>query len=1060
MVRGDRMKAGRKGHLKQRFSAGSALILAVVLTSLLATVGVLFLLSRRVDTIATSAIADNQDLNLAVDSVVAKIMEELVLDVDFLGEDANGNGVLDPLEDLNNNGMIDREEYYDYPGHSLGPGLDPVLDWDDQMRDPGLDLELGTADDGRFYSGSMDNMWLADLEPVMVDVGADLGAPDIDVRIGFRHITDLYGRLAYLFQDSFDYSTGAMKPGYVDSQGDRISFRRTAAEIIGPTAPIGFEGDKADADGDGVADSRWVILPEMTSGKGRHIYAAIRIVDNGAKVNVNTVYRDPKHANLGDPDHRRGDRLTDIYIESIDPDGNRINGLVKGKNLLTTDNVDTFMKNRDPRHKSNDAERYHLELSRRVENPDSTSRVYTLYDISEELSLSNRFVLYLDGTMPRLEAGRPGGPWEERCLYATLRATTHGNSFRPYNQRDPRDDPDPLTLWGNHFVPGLTAGKALENVYDFRHLLTTWNMDRIIGPAGAIMIDVNSPDMADPFEELLKEAVFKALSPDPNADVMAAQITANLIDYIDADSQIREVPGPGKTYYGFERPCAYLSELSVKFSARDVNGLARRSYAIELHKPYLEDDKPVGWELVILDPNRGVRRSRKISQWLTDSFQVEKWEDPEYGWVDVNGPNEPNKPDPNNPIDPNDPNSGGRFINPGEVVFYAGDTIELRRLLPAIPAVRDDVNVAVDSVEVPDWLVDDAVPGARSLERDVTRHKCIRRLWDRSGPKATSFWERNAYERADDANMIQAHPADKGFTNVGEIGMVFARPAYYSEKDDPCGVIGYAATADTDDEVRVDLANPIFQQLTNCLTAFDPASDGINNDGDLDPSGAPLSDETDLLMTPELKIPGRININTAPWYVIAQLPWISTDPCFPGVTSFELAQAIVAYRDQSAVADGVVDYSWGRATGMWDGVNPAPPIVVREQPGFASVAELMNVTHNLSEGGDYYRLYDIRKYGRDANDMVEFPDLTPQDKAVDDFEERDLILARISNLVTVRSDVFTSYILVRLGAAGPQNRVIAILDRSNVYPDPDPASSTGLTGRVKLRALHPVPDPR
>ena len=78
------------------------------------------------------------------------------------------------------------------------------------------------------------------------------------------------------------------------------------------------------------------------------------------------------------------------------------------------------------------------------------------------------------------------------------------------------------------------------------------------------------------------------------------------------------------------------------------------------------------------------------------------------------------------------------------------------------------------------------------------------------------------------------------------------------------------------------------------------------------------------------------------------------------------------------------------------------------------------------------------------------------DGIADDFEERDLIFSRISDLVTVRSDVFTAYILVRIGENGPQKRVIAILDRSKITPD----GSGGFDGKVEIRALHPVPDPR
>jgi hypothetical protein len=90
-------------------------------------------------------------------------------------------------------------------------------------------------------------------------------------------------------------------------------------------------------------------------------------------------------------------------------------------------------------------------------------------------------------------------------------------------------------------------------------------------------------------------------------------------------------------------------------------------------------------------------------------------------------------------------------------------------------------------------------------------------------------------------------------------------------------------------------------------------------------------------------------------------------------------------------------------------------------------------------------------YANDPNDLMTYPDLTPGDNAINDFEERDVIFSRISNIVTVRSDVFTAYILVRIGVDGPQKRVLAILDRSQV-------TSSG--GRIRILALHPVPDPR
>jgi len=94
-------------------------------------------------------------------------------------------------------------------------------------------------------------------------------------------------------------------------------------------------------------------------------------------------------------------------------------------------------------------------------------------------------------------------------------------------------------------------------------------------------------------------------------------------------------------------------------------------------------------------------------------------------------------------------------------------------------------------------------------------------------------------------------------------------------------------------------------------------------------------------------------------------------------------------------------------------------------------------------------------YAYDPNyatvDLNSYPDLTPSDGAISDFEERDVIFSRISNIVTVRSDVFTAYILVRIGVDGPQKRVLAVLDRSRVTSPGD---------KVRIFALYPVPDPR
>lgn len=95
-------------------AAGSALILTVVLTSLLAIIGILFVMAANVDRLSTSAVTTNKELQFAVDSVVAEISQQLALDVPGVAN----------------------QEYYDYPGDSdpwlasLEPNGDPATNPD------------------------------------------------------------------------------------------------------------------------------------------------------------------------------------------------------------------------------------------------------------------------------------------------------------------------------------------------------------------------------------------------------------------------------------------------------------------------------------------------------------------------------------------------------------------------------------------------------------------------------------------------------------------------------------------------------------------------------------------------------------------------------------------------------------------------------------------------------------------------------------------------------------------------------------------------------------------
>jgi len=829
---------------------GSAIILAIVLTSLLAIIGVMFLLSSRVDFVATSAISENKDLSLAVDTVIADISEKLALDVP---------------------GGLEGQEYYDYP--------------------------------------DINNLWLASLEPNSAGT--------------WPHITDI--------NDLFGIYAYNLNP-----------------EIIFDYQPASFESP-ADADGDGVSDSRWIVIPGMTSSKGKLVFTAVRVIDNGGMLNINT-------AKIFNPGSSIGASQADINLAALSQRG-------VGNGLPAT----AALKLDDWRRGTELSDLYEPNVIWQYGNP---AGAFTPFDISDELKLRNRYILlnYNNPVKTRI-----GNLWDDVFDVGLQVPLTSSSEID-----------QPPKFWKRR------VGLDLSDVetYDYRHIATTYNYDRIINPIGQKMVNINTASMPDIFNAI-KAGLSDASYIDAD-DALAAQITANLIDYVDSPDYPANHPryDPNNDvnvvydnaaspveHFGFEQPCIYISEIVTSFERQSADEVAR-SFAIELYNPYRDIMKPNDkWQILLADGN-----TIDITWPDNNAFKV-IWNDPSVFFSkDINA-------DPN--VVP---------ISEPKFKFTGGSTVSLQR------SVNGDF-ITVDShffraVREPN--VDDFNSYTYKLQRDISAHKCIRRLWDFSideppylptPPMSLGGYNNNF--PFNNPGVIQAHPANGPFTNIGEFGQLFFMSAYDYGGTGPWDGI-------TEPAMRINLADPNFQQVFKYLTVFDPTVDGIDNDGDGNGIAGP-----DLK---ELKIKGRININTAPWFVIAQLPWISYHT--PGC---DLARSIIDYRD-----------------------NIAGP--------FRSTGQLMNVgvinndPNNLRRMDYYYQ-----------EPLAAFPLMTPTDGQSDDFERQDIIFTRISNLVTVRSDVFTAYILVRIGQNGPQKRVIAILDRSGVTP-------TG--GKVKIVAIHPVADPR
>lgn len=243
-------------HKGKKQRRGTAFILVVMLVTLLSVIGVMFLLRSRVERMSASAIRHEEELNNAVDSAVAAISQQLVLDTPGVDVDANG---------------ASRQEYYDYP--------DPC------------------------------NAWLANLEPYL----------DTDGLYKWQQISDVTGYLRLRVFQRWNVSIDPTPLTPFEPQ-----------DYINNYPALTFTNDLlneqwADADGDGIADSKWIELtdalnnPFITTSKGELVYAAIRVVDNGGMLNVNTGYKfEPfvqfgKEVKASDIDGSRQSKHSAIY---------------------------------------------------------------------------------------------------------------------------------------------------------------------------------------------------------------------------------------------------------------------------------------------------------------------------------------------------------------------------------------------------------------------------------------------------------------------------------------------------------------------------------------------------------------------------------------------------------------------------------------------------------------------------------------------------------------------------------------------------------------------------
>jgi len=1013
--------------VEKMFSRGSALILVVVVASLLAIVGTMFVMVSRVDKTSTAALSDDKELKFAIDTVIAKISHELVLD---------------------SPGMAD-QEYYDYAGSWI-------------EIDPGPDEEPGTEDDIQIEM-SVDP-WLASLEPEVDPNGTPLDRTD-DIYY-WRQITDLTG---YLRERQFatqfvkvDPPGGWQRiPEYPVIELDAAGLLAEGDRDDGRMGNEKLRGQPADADGDGMLDSKWIELDGITSGKGKTVYAAVRIIDNCSMINVNTAYKfDPNDTSVQDID---GSSQMQINLGGVAVWPDDVNEIHFTQ--VVDVNVGRYDDDSAPAPSRNTFQTNMIwPLDKAPDNSD-----FVPFDISDELDLRYRYLIdskaytrfehLWEYTVGEFAAGMLGVPYDG----------TANRGISDWMLRVPLpDDPN----------------------LDRRHFLTVYNVDRIIDPEGAKMINVNTDhadiDVGEPnylsaafAARGLYDAMLAGVDPDPNVTSVDeltvlkdrfAQLAVNLVDFADKDPNVTifdpNDPNIPTLYFGFDAQ-PFITEVACDVDVYPETG--RNYFAVELYNPFDCNIPLYEYQLLVTDPydcnNPDIITFKDTDIiWPQSCFVVSNFPSAFTIYLPPANVMKDNRlvlfglyqspQDRNRPV-VDIRNAPDKSLPP----IYTGNSwhrdLYLRRIVDVGEPNNPDLQwIYVDKQPVdPGWFM----PGNEThfgrdvrdwhivyptmAEFNVYRRGQIRSYGNLGWRNASwSFGELHFDESVGHyfsfflPNALDPELESKGFVpepmiTIGDIPQILTvGPGFYCSQT--IGQQLMQTSPDDEHLVRLDLENPHHKNIFQYLTVMDPSRHANNG-----------PDET--------RLKGRININTAPWYVIAQLPWVS----------YELAQAIVAYRDKLWARPGL-DYSGpdGRYQAVKNRIDTVyEPDDIREQSGFASIGEL-NFVIDSDDANDPN--YTIARYAAhfdpDREDLVGYPDLTTDssstgDGVTDDFEERDVIFSRISNLVTVRSDVFTAYILVRIGADGPQKRAIAILDRSSVNSPTD---------QVKIIALHYVADPR
>jgi hypothetical protein len=1026
--------------------------MALVITVILFIMGLMFVSTTQTEKSAVSGLEEQNTLETGIDAVIDQINTVLV--DDLFGVET----VLEPELHL----LAETTPAGGRPNYTI---VDIVNEpWDAAVTDPVI-------------PGIRDDEWLASLEPVCI---WNNSTPEpIDDLYAWPHLTDLYGNNFDIAQpppgmffydpesraelDKNQWDGSPTSEMYKVSPFNfntlvRITDDNKGTEIIVQAGnwsnpkDVWLWGARADADGDGVADSRWVKVPNITGPQGQNVYTAVRIIDNGGMLNLNTAF---SMGGLGD-----GRYLSSVAYEPFLRGDDRIS-------LTAMDRIrNSRMYNYDASLETEQS--YHQNVVMNIENPDPA---YVLFDISDELEMRNRYLLTSEAEARFEQEQTAHYTFDaDGGLYPALHIPRTLDNFDTWKFRM-----DPL-----NFDDSSGGAPTYEWKYDRRHVCTFYSYTRTLGRGRSVAVGgvgynklleqrgwlwpglnvpVNTNVTLDNLQiahwlYVLRSYYMESGDPLDVAAKKAAQVVVNLIDYMD-----RKNTTPGS----LDCNPLFVANLNDDGVTTDPAPLRDTDGAIDgLFDGSASPTDPDKWQK---NANPTFLNESVIERLIEDKYKI-----------DVDHPDN-SSPDP-------DIRAAAPFPRP-EVEFGldAGVTVYGYEIQPFIselygefavdatgpPATYSSMGFAIElcnpygeEVELEDWQITIGPAGAgtsytfnagdkisagtpsapgRLVIENGSVSSAITGASINIGAITITTGDIVQLERPDPANPGSFIVVDKtetaqtsNFNTGSEINTgiyyytsercdqewEFVNAAGHEERGDPFGApapttstLGSSNSAVSSVEgYQLPVVNnngmgpATLLDLGKILTIGNESgtgaktiteqigSAGSESDIRFDIKTSPqILDYLCFMNRPQGNLPGRININTATREVIrAAIP--------PSLTwnANDLATEIVSNRPFEKISD----------------------LLTYPNSGFA-------------------------EWGNNGAEDV------GDSNVKDDFEERDWILSRIANIFTVRSDVFTAYILVRVGERGPGRRVIAIFDRSNVFLPAD---------RPKLVVLHPVPDPR